>query len=190
MMVKNLKCTACGSPLKAKEADLVLICPSCGKPMEFIERDVDEVSLHILAPSSADKDLVYLPFWEIDADVVVSHRDSSGFGLPFGKKPMRDACRFYVCAADLTPKKTAGWNMEFTRAFPSASEVSNFRTVSHMPAVKSSKTAEKDAEFLFLKHEISLSGTLQELEYTFLVTGHALSYLPFIHHGDVFTPAV
>lgn len=55
MMVKNLKYTACGSLLKAREADMILICPSCGKPMEFLERDVNEVSLHILAPHSADK---------------------------------------------------------------------------------------------------------------------------------------
>ena len=59
-----------------------------------------------------------------------------------------------------------------------------------MPAVKTSRTAEKDAEFRFLKHEIDLSGILQEIEYTFAVRGHELYYIPFIRRGDELTPAV
>ncbi|HJK05256.1 MAG TPA: hypothetical protein O0X65_04100, partial [Methanocorpusculum sp.] len=63
MMVKPLKCSSCGSLLKAKEADLVLFCSACGKTMEFLDSDVGEISFHILAPNREDKDLIYLPFW-------------------------------------------------------------------------------------------------------------------------------
>lgn len=190
MMVKNLKCSSCGAPLKAKETDLVLFCTACGKTMEFLDSDVGEVLPHILAPVRDDTDLVYLPFWGIDAAVDVTHEDTVGGFLRITKKPMRGACRFYVCAADLLPRKTAGWNLEFTRDFPQASEISDFRRIPHLPALKSSKTAEKDAEFLFLKHEIDLSGTLQELEYTFSILGHELYYIPFVRRGEDLSPAV
>ena len=160
MIVKNLKCSSCGEPLKEKETDLVLFCTACGKTMEFLDSDVGEFLHHILVPASDDKDLVYLPFWEIDAEVDIKHEDTVGGFLLITKKPMRGACRFYVFAADLLPRKTDGWNLKFTRDLPQASEISDFMRFPHLPALKSSKTAEKDAEFLFLKHEIDLYGTL------------------------------
>ncbi len=190
MLVKNLFCRSCGSPLKAKEADLILFCPACGKTMEFLDTDVSQVVPHILEPKSESKDLVYLPFWGIDADIDVTHCDTVGGFLRITKKPMRGLCRFYVCAADLMPRRTAGWNLEFSRSMPKAAEIPDFQRTPHLPAVKNSRTAEKDAEFLFLKHEIDLSGTLQEIEYTFAVRGHELYYIPFIRRGDELTPAV
>ena len=59
-----------------------------------------------------------------------------------------------------------------------------------MPALMSSTNAEKEAEFLFLKREIDLAGTLQELEYPFSGVGHELYYIPFLRRGDDLTPAV
>ncbi|MDV0441198.1 hypothetical protein [Methanorbis furvi] len=190
LLVKNLYCRACGSPLKAKEADLILFCPACRKTMEFLDSDVGEVVPHILAPKSENKDLVYLPFWRIDTDITVTRCDTVGGFLRITKKPMRGLCSFYVCAADLMPRRTAGWNLEFSRSMPKAEEIQDFRRVPHLPAVKNSKIAEKDAEFLFLKHEVDLSGTLQDIEYNFAVRGHELYYVPFIRRGDNLSPAV
>ena len=204
MIVKNLMCSRCGSPLKSKETDLVLFCTHCGATMEFVDNDAEPVGLHILASSAVEREVVYIPFWRVDADISVDRVESTG-GFPgFGMKPMRGPQRFYVCAAGEVHVKDLGgtqalractrlkdgWNVEFTRVPPAGEEIPDFGRSSRLEAVKTSRAAEKDAEFLFLKQEVAAVGTLQEIEYTFQVKGHEVVYVPFVRSGSGYTPAL
>lgn len=186
MIVKNLICSSCGSPLKSKEADLILFCPHCESTMEFLDTDAGPVGLQILVSSALEKEVVYIPFWRVDADISVDRVESTGGFLERGTKPLRGAQRFYVCAAGGMKN---GWNMEFTRVPPAAEEVSGFGRSTRLAAVKTSGAAAKDAEFLFLKQEVAAAGTLQEIEYTFRVTGHEVVYIPFVRSGSGYAPA-
>lgn len=187
LFVKNLVCSSCGSPLRSKEADLVLFCPHCGSTMEFVDVDAGPVGLHIFAASAAESAVVYVPFWRVDAHISVDRVESTGGFLGRGAQPLRGDQRFYVCAAGGVKDS---WNVEFTRAPPVAEEVSGFGRAARLAAVKTSGAAAKDAEFLFLKQEVAAAGTLQEIEYTFAVTGHEVVYVPFVRSGSGYTPAL
>lgn len=185
MLVKNLTCSNCGSPLKSKEADLVLFCSHCGSTMEFMDNDCGPVQLHILAPK-AEKDVIYVPFWQIDAEISVEKLDTTHGFLERGSEPLRGPQRFYVAAAETVAE---GWNGEFTRNPPITVERTDFGSFSHVAATKTSRAAEMDAEFLFLKQEVEAAGTLQDIEYTFRIVGHAVVYIPFVVSKNGYSPA-
>ena len=107
LILQQLKCSACGAPLKSKERDRMLVCGHCGTLSLFAEGKMNAVEFSIAKPNTEGKDpVVYIPFWLVEAEVKVLHEKISGGGISrmvTGKKQMRGKQTFYICAVDSMP---------------------------------------------------------------------------------------
>ncbi|HJJ91389.1 MAG TPA: hypothetical protein O0Y15_01055, partial [Methanocorpusculum sp.] len=82
IVLQPLKCSACGAPLKSKERDLMLICEHCGSLSLFADGKTSPVEFAIVKPTVEEKDqLWYVPFWVVNADVIVHREKISGGGI-------------------------------------------------------------------------------------------------------------
>ena len=183
LILQQLKCSACGAPLKSKERDRMLVCGHCGTLSLFAEGKMNAVGFSIAKPNTEGKDpVVYIPFWLVEAEVKVLHEKISGGGISrmvTGKKQMRGKQTFYICAADSIPEEFARvWNMELTLNPPEFSTIPEFKNGEKIVMTMEKETAESNAEFIFLRYETEIPGTLQELDYDFDVSATKVLYLP------------
>ena len=183
LILQQLKCSACGAPLKSKERDRMLICSHCGTLSLFAEGRTCPVDFSIAAPKTENTDpAVYIPFWVVEADVAVSHEKISGGGISrkiSGKDRMRGMQTFYICAADAVPEENSRvWNMELTIHQPELTLIPEFKNGERMVMTMDKETAVNNAEFIFLRYETEIPGTLQELDYDFRVKSTKVLYLP------------
>lgn len=196
MILKELKCPGCGAPLKAKVRDLLLDCSHCGKVLQFMDGEIQNVEYMIAAPAQQlqNAELLYVPFWVIRAELEVSHEDISGGGIRrfiSGQKQMRGVRDFYVCAADMPEKDSRVWNMDLTLTQPEFSDCRDmFRDGKKIVTVMDRGTAAENAEFLFIRYETEIPGTLQELEYTFHVHGSRILFIPVWKTSTAYTLGV
>ncbi len=183
IVLQPLKCLACGAPLKSKERDLMLICEHCGNLSLFADGKTSPVEFAIVKPTVEEKDpLWYVPFWVVNADVIVHREKISGGGISravTGQKQMCGTRDFYICAADAVPEEYARvWNMELTINQPEFTTIPEFKNGSRMVMTMEKDTAGNNAEFIFLRYEAEIPGTLQELDYDFIVKSAKVLYLP------------
>ncbi len=196
MILKELKCPGCGAPLKAKVRDMLLDCSHCGKVLQFADGDVVPVEYLIAAPVQQypNAELLYVPFWVIRGELDVSREEISGGGIRrfiSGQKQMRGVRDFYVCAADMPEKDSRVWNMDLTLTqpeFPDCRE--HFQDGKKVVTVMDRDTAAENAEFLFIRYETEIPGTLQKLEYTFHVQGCRILYIPVWKTSTAYTLGV
>ena len=183
ILLQPLKCSACGAPLKAKERDRMLLCSHCGTLSLVTAGKTSPVDFAIAAPAVESRDpLVYIPFWIVNAEVSISHEKISGGGISrmvSGQKQMRGVRDFYICAADAVPEEYARiWNMELTLKQPEIKTVPDFAGSVRVVMTMEQETAGENAEFIFLRYEAEIPGTLQELDYEFRVNSTKVLYLP------------
>lgn len=195
LILQPLKCCACGAPIKAKERDRMLECSHCGTLSLFAGGTTCPVSFSIASPTvDCSEPLIYVPFWVVDADVQVFHEKISGGGLTRrikGQKEMRGPHLFYICAADAIPEEYSRvWNMELTLKQPELTFVSAFKNGERVVMNMDKETAGENAEFIFLRYEAEIPGTLQELEYNFIVNSTKVLYLPAYKKSNTYTLGV
>ena len=197
MLLKPLKCPKCGSPIKGKELDLMLQCPACGS-IQFFNRktkNIEPVTYTIIAPTTEGKGtLIYIPFWTVHAVLNVANEDISGGGIRrvvSGKHQLRGERSFYVCATEAIPEEVSRmWNMDLSISQPQLKEQSDFRNATRITMTMDEPVARSAAEFLFLRYETELPGTLQELDYEFVIKDTAIVYLPAWKEGTAYTLAL
>ena len=199
MLLKPVKCPKCGSPITGKQRDLMLQCPACDTIYLFDRElcEVRPVSYTIAAPvkeGNGTETKVYIPFWVIHADLNVMTEDISGGAIRRAVKDerqMRGERDFYVCAADSVPEEVSRiWNMELTLNQPVITEQSGFKGAHREVMSMDEESARSAAEFLFLRHETEIPGTLQKLEYDFVIRDSRVVYLPAFKSGETYTPAL
>lgn len=198
MLLKPIKCEKCGAPITGKERDLMLQCPACGTIYLFDQEKcgICNVAYSIISPAKEGKpeDLIYLPFWVVHAQLDVYNEDISGGGIRRAikdQRQMRGERDFYVCAAETIPEETTRiWNMDLTISQPALTPKSGFNGVSRIVMSMEKEAALSAAEFLFLRYETEIPGTLQKLEYDFKVREVKVVYLPAFKTGNGFTLAV
>ena len=183
IVLQPLKCSSCAAPLKSKERDRMLICEHCGSTSLFADGKTSPVEFAIVKPTVEEKDsLWYVPFWVVNTDVIVHHERISGGGISravTGQKQMRGVRDFYICAADEIPEEYARvWNMELTINQPEFTTTPEFKNGGRMVMTMDKETAKNNAEFIFLRYEAEIPGTLLELEYDFIVKSTKVLYLP------------
>jgi len=197
MLLKPLKCPKCGSPIKGKERDLMLQCPACGN-IQFFNRktkDTEQISYSIIAPAIEGKGtLTYIPFWTVHATLNVEKEEMVGGGIRraiSGQHKMRGERDFYVCASEYIPEEISRiWNMDLTIAQPQLHSQSDFQQVARIVMTMEESDAESAAEFLFLRYETELPGTLQELDYSFDVKSTSIIYIPAWKYESTYKLAI
>jgi len=183
LVLKPLKCSKCGAPLKAKEKDRVLYCEHCGTMSLYASHTVSGVNFRIAAPGGTRSDpIIYVPFWVVNADVIVEKEKISGGGIRriiSKEEKMSGNIDFYVCASSLIEEADArGWNMNLTMNPPVVTPLPDFKGGKRAPLTMDKEIAKDNAEFLYLRHETELPGTFQGAEYTFTVRTTEVLYLP------------
>lgn len=195
MLLKALKCPYCGAPLKSKVKDHMLLCTHCGKISLFTDSKIEEVDFRIVKPVKEQKDaLVYIPFWIVNATLDVSREKISGGGIRRAvqdKRQMRGTRDFYVCAADAVPEQYSRvWNMDMTLDQPEFELIQEFKNGKREVMTMEKEVAGNNAEFLFIRYETEIPGTLQELEYDFKVNSTKVLYLPAYKNANTYVLGV
>lgn len=175
----------------------MLQCPACGS-IQFFNRktkNAETVSYTIIAPAREGKGtLTYIPFWTVHAVLTVENEEMAGGGIRrviTGKQKMRGERDFYVCASEYIPEEVSRiWNMDLTLSQPNLVSQADFRQAARIVMTMEESVAESAAEFLFLRYETELPGTLQELDYTFDVRNTAIVYLPAWKNESTYTLAI
>ena len=190
MLLKELKCPGCGAPLKSKERDMMLACSHCGRISLFADGTVGDVSYSIAAPAeNRSEELIYVPFWIVNADLNVKKESISGGRISrfiTDRKQMRGTRDFYVCAAALPEDSCRKWNMDLTLDQPELTFVSGFKGAKRAVMTMEKGIAGENAEFLFLRYETEIPGTLQTLEYDFKINSTKVLYLPAYKINDTY----
>jgi len=185
MLLRELKCPGCGAPIKAKARDMMLKCSHCDRISLYSKEksSLVDVSYVIAGASKESKGvLVYVPFWVVNANLDVRRERISGgmiMRTVTGQKQMRGTRDFYVCAADEIPEKySRDWNMDLTLDQPELNPVSDFKGADRAKMTMDKDVAGENAEFLFLRYETEIPGTLQDLDYVFDINSTRVVYLP------------
>ncbi len=195
MILHELKCASCGAPLKSRERDRMLMCEHCGSMSLYAEGKVGPVAYTIVRPTVELTDpLVYVPFWIVNAALDVHSEKISGGKISrmiSDTKQMRGTRDFYVCAAGAVPEEYARvWNMNLTLNQPEFETIQAFKGGKREVTTMEKETAGHNAEFLFLRYEAEIPGTLQELDYTFTVNSTKVLYLPAYKTATTYTLGV
>jgi len=192
--LKTLKCTNCGAPLTSKERDNIFVCSKCQNIMEFLDGDVKKVNSSIAGfkkPGSSEK--VYMPFWVINVDIKVNKEKIVGGRIMRfikSEKKMAGNQDLYVCAADISPDIVREWNVDFTLETPAIEEENGFLGIPRIAAAIDNNGAKQHSEFMFLRHEADISGTLQEIDYNFNINSYRIVYMPFYRNKNKYTPGI
>jgi len=188
MLLKELKCPGCGAPLKSKERDMMLACSHCGRISLYADGKVGDVAYSIAAPAyDYSGELIYVPFWIVNADLNVRKESISGGKISrfiSDKRQMRGTRDFYVCAASIPEEFCREWNMELTLDQPVLNLISSFKGGKRAVMTMEKGIAGENAEFLFLRYETEIPGTLQKLEYDFKINSTKVLYLPAYKSND------
>jgi len=197
MILKELKCPGCGAPIKSKTRDMMMQCSHCGKIHLYTksEKGLNDVSYQIVGASKEGKDeLIYVPFWVVHAEPMVRKEKISGGRIGRfikDQRQMRGMRDFYVCATSEIPEEFSRiWNMDLTLDQPELFEISDFRGGKRALMTMEKETAGDNAEFLFLRYETEIPGTLQDLDYDFTIKTTRVIYIPAYKSGKKFTKGV
>ena len=188
MNAKPLRCISCQAPITMKERDRVVECGSCHTHLHIEGGDLAPLTVSVTDFTRQEGlPRFFIPFWVVEADIRITGEQVRGARVSRfirGRDRMEGKQRFLICAADLPPPVAAFWNTTLSGANPPVSPGGGaIGTVPRVPARLSMADARNEAEFLFLRHELDASGTLQSIDYEFHVQGVTLAYLPFYQDG-------
>ena len=197
MLLRELKCPGCGAPIKAKARDMMLKCNHCDKVSLYSREKSSLVDVSYIiagATKESGSELVYVPFWVVNADLDVKRERISGGGIMRsikGQKQMRGTRDFYGCAADEIPEKySREWNMNLTLDQPELNPVADFKGANRLRMTMDKDVAGENAEFLFLRYETEIPGTLQDLDYNFNINSTKVVFLPVWKTNSSYTIGV
>ena len=178
-----LTCIRCGAAITLTARDRVFRCTNCGTTMESGPGGPVQVDVAV-APFSIQStaDRLYIPFWEVDAEVLVQSEVLRGGRFArrvLGHETMQGRRKFYLSAADASRDFSRFWNRTITGKIPSFTPAADTGVVRKLPVFYAKPDAAGQAEFLFLMHELDTAGTLQSIEYEIRYYGYRLVYLPF-----------
>jgi len=194
-----LKCSKCGSLLKAEPNDIVFYCNNCGTGFELINEKDELAAVNIdfaLPAKKQDAEIVYLPFWVFDTNIQINSRDSDqtlGSAAGFiknifsggdGRKPVK---KFYVPAFEtpITNIRTLG--MEFTKNQP---ELESIKKDKLTGCRFSSMDAQKLADFIFLSIEAEKPDMLKNITYSLGLSSPRAIGIPFYKTGSSLTDGI
>ena len=176
---------------------MMLQCSHCGRINLYTKsaKGLNKVSYQISGVSKEGRgELIYVPFWIVHAEPVVRKEKISGGRIGRfikDQRQMRGARDFYVCAAAEIPEEVSRvWNMDLTLDQPELASSPDFRGGTRALMTMEKETAGDNAEFLFLRYETEIPGTLQELDYDFTIHTTRVVYLPAYKSGKKFTLGV
>lgn len=181
-----LHCSKCGAPIFSKKEDIVFICENCGNEMIFDNGKLNDTEFKIAKfQKEYQGDKVYLPFWVIDSNINILSETNLGGGIMKifkGDDYMTGRWKIFVCAADFPPAEAKRWNQTFTMHPPEFNEERGFGGINRFPVSIGAEDADKNAEFLFLAHELEKAGTLQDIQYDFKILGREIVYIPYFYY--------
>ena len=194
MLLKELKCPGCGAPLKSKERDIMLKCNHCGRISLFADGKVSDVTYSIASSAKEHPgELIYVPFWIVNADLNVHKENIAGGKISRfikDQKQMRGTRDFYVCASTIPEEFARKWNMDLTLDQPILNLISDFKGGNRAVMKMEKGIAGENAEFLFLRYEAEIPGTLQKLDYDFRINSTKVLYLPAYKTSDKYVLGV
>jgi hypothetical protein len=194
-----LKCSKCGSLLKAEPNDHVYYCNNCGTGFELINEKDELVVVNIdfaLPAKKLEAELVYLPFWVFYTNIQIGSRDSSqtmGSAAGFiknifsggeGNKPVR---KLYVPAFNTPITNIRALGMEFTRNQPELEKIKKDKLTG---CRFSSRDAEKLADFIFLSMEAEKPDMLKNITYSLGLSSPKVIGIPFYKKGGSLTDGI
>jgi hypothetical protein len=161
------KCPSCDSGLAVEINDNVVYCSSCGNGYEITDDKLVPIEVNFAKPLiQGTGDIVYKPFWLVNAFVKINSRDSSGGFISnlFGSSGKTEGdILFYVPAFWMTIESAKIIGGQFTTKNPVASpQKYNVK----MTGFNFSKDdAKKITEFIFLSIEAEKSDTIRNIDY-------------------------
>ncbi len=194
-----LKCSKCGSLIKAEPDDHVYYCGNCGTGFELINEKDELAVVNIdfaLPVKKQDAEIIYLPFWVFDTNIQISSRDSSAtlgsaagfikniFSGGDGSKPVT---KFYVPAFDTPISNIRRLGMEFTKNQP---ELESIKKDKLTGCRFSSRDAEKLADFIFLSIEAEKPDMLKNITYSLGLSSPRATGIPFYKTGGSLTDGI
>lgn len=179
--VVALKCKSCDSGLMIDVNDVVAYCSNCGNGWEIQNDTLVPIDINFAKPLvQGQGDIVYKPFWLVNANVNIISRDAAGqwvssiFG---GSHQTQGDVLFYVPAFWMTIESVKNLGGQLTMKNPVASP-QKYNT--KMTGFSFSKEdAKKIAEFIFLSIEAEKSDTIRNIDYTLTVNSIQVLGMPF-----------
>ncbi len=192
VILRSIKCPSCGQSLEGKVADRVYLC-DCGVMHtrdDDGERPVTYTVAMVRDPAAPPSAVTYVPFWRLDADVVIHYTRSEGgfFSKLFGKEWKGGRVSIYIPAVDWSPDMFKHWASALTSNPPSIRPARDFGPYQREPVVVDEVEAKQLADFLILTFEAEKPGVLQEIAYEVKVFEMSLLYVPFDRSGKSFQP--
>ncbi len=161
------KCPSCDSGLGVEVNDNVVYCSSCGNGYEITDDKLVPIEVNFAKPLiQGTGDIVYKPFWLVNAYVKINSRDASGGFISnlFGSSgKMEGDVLFYVPAFWMTIESAKTIGGQFTTKNPVASPQKY--NVKMTGFNFSKEDAKKITEFIFLSVEAEKSDTVRNIDY-------------------------
>lgn len=182
-----LKCPSCDSGLVVEINDNVVYCSSCGNGYEIKNDELVPIEINFAKPLvQGQGEIVYKPFWLVNAYVKILSRDSSGGWVSnlFGGKSNQTEgdVLFYVPAFWMTIESVKNIGGTFTLKNPVASpQKYNVK----MTGFNFSKDdARRITEFIFLSIEAEKSDTIKNISYDIDVKSIQVLGVPFYNQPN------
>ncbi|KAA0208175.1 MAG: TFIIB-type zinc ribbon-containing protein [Ignavibacteriaceae bacterium] len=179
--IKAVNCKNCGSGLVVEVNDNITYCSSCGSGFEINNGDLTPIEINFAAPTmSGNGEIVYKPFWFINAHINIIERDSSGnfFNNLFGSgNNSAGELNFYIPAfyCDINSMKNIA--SQFTLRNPVASPQKYNTKLTGFVYGKSD--AKKLAHFIFISFEAEKSDTIKKFKYDMQFRSFSILGIPF-----------
>lgn len=188
-------CPNCGWDLKGERESLVLLCPNCNSVWMPLKSKLKKISFaHI--PSQSD-DIIYLPFWRIQADISGIQLDSYADMVKLANLPLaiqsqwhEQRFHFWALAFKVRPRVFVRLANNMTLAQPRDKMLNSFpKGQLHPVSLPLSEAVESLIINLagFVKPPKAIYPQLDEIQIT--PRRFRLVYVPFeIHHHEFIQP--
>ena len=194
MKVVQVRCPSCNSPIYSKQRDRLFYCEKCNV-LHVRDGGVDKIDFEIGEfKSELPGERVYMPFWRLYCSFVIRSKSVEGghvFRLVSWIRGDDGSGTLFihVPAADLDTATFKRLAIDFTLSSPRYSTRLNFGSVRRMPATMSRQDARELADFIVVTMEAEKPGVLQRLDYSLIVNGTKMVYLPFVISQSGLAPA-
>jgi hypothetical protein len=181
IVIEAVNCKNCGSGLVVEVNDNLVYCSSCGSGFEIIDGKFEPIEINFAAASiRSEGEMVYKPFWLIDANVNILERKSSGgflkniFG---GNEASSGNIKFYIPAFYTSLDSMKNISTQFTIKNPVASPQKYNVKLTGFAYGK--EDAKKFAEFILISLEAEKSDTMKKFRYELKFNAFEILGIPF-----------
>jgi hypothetical protein len=177
-----LTCASCNATLSGARRNQVIVCKNCHNANEILKGEVYPVNVtYALSPRGSADEQVYIPFWVLSTEIEISNiRIIGGKIKRFvkGEHSFDGKHQIWIPAGDLPEKVAENLGYRYSQNYPEYSE-GKTPLIKDVAVSCDHNDAMQIAEYIFLKHEVKRSGTLQSIDYSITYSGYELVYLPF-----------